>query len=288
MPGHTGSSQHAANSNPAQDGGPPNDNRRAHDANPAAARENAETMRKKGKKGRSNRATIKVASFNMKGYSTSQEEDGPMAKWLKINQIMRENKYGIMILQETHMDDEREQTIQNLFGRRLKIRASADPDKPTQRAGIAAVLNRGEFDAEHAKCTEIIPGRALMIKARIHGGKKLSVLGIYAPNSVTENANFWDQIRVYFESRPNERRPDLLIGDFNVVEDAIDRMPARIERNIATEALDKLKLELRLRDGWRSTYPDSARFTFTQTRIRDDDTPAMSRIDRIYVTSRIL
>ncbi|KAJ8689466.1 hypothetical protein PTI98_012368 [Pleurotus ostreatus] len=194
MPGYTGSSQQAANSNPAQDEGPPSDFRRTHDAPPPTTRENVDKTRKKGKRGRNNRATIKVASFNMKGYSTSQEEGGPTAKWLKINQIMRENKYGIMILQETHMDDAREQTIQDLFGRRLRIKASADPDKPTQRAGIAAVLNRGEFDAEHAKCIEIIPGRALIVKAQIHGGKKLSVLGVYAPNSVTENADFWDQI----------------------------------------------------------------------------------------------
>ncbi|KDQ32578.1 hypothetical protein PLEOSDRAFT_1098576 [Pleurotus ostreatus PC15] len=288
MPGYTGSSQQAVNSNPAQDEGPPSDFRRTHDAPPPTTRENVDKTRKKGKRGRNNRATIKVASFNMKGYSTSQEEGGPTAKWLKINQIMRENKYGIMILQETHMDGAREQAIQDLFGRRLRIKASADPDKPTQRAGIAAVLNRGEFDAEHAKCIEIIPGRALIVKAQIHGGKKLSVLGVYAPNSVTKNADFWDQIRLYFESRPNERRPDLLIGDFNVVEEAIDRMPAKLERNAATEALDKLKLELRLRDGWRTTYPDSARFTFTQTRLKEDDAPAMSRIDRIYVTNRIL
>ncbi|KAF9490619.1 hypothetical protein BDN71DRAFT_1484417 [Pleurotus eryngii] len=138
--------------------------------------------------------------------------------------------------------------IQNLFSWRLRIKASADPNKPMQRAGIAAVLNRGEFDAEHAKCIEIVLGRALIVKAQIHGGKKLSILGIYAPNS-----------------------------------EAIDRMPARLERNAATEALDKLKLELRLRDGWRTTYPDSVRFTFTQTRIREND-----QIDRIYVASKIL
>ncbi|KAF9487572.1 hypothetical protein BDN71DRAFT_1358874, partial [Pleurotus eryngii] len=81
---------------------------------------------------------------------------------------------------------------------------------------------------------------------------------------------------------------DMLVEDLNVVEEAIDRLPARVERNAATEALNKLKLALRLRDGWRATYPDSARFTFTQTRIREDETPAMSRIDRIYVTNRIL
>lgn len=115
-------------------------------------------MRKKQKKkkGRKNRANIRIASFNMKGFSSSQNDGGPTTKWLRINQIMRENKYGIMVLQETHLDEEREENIQNLFGRRLVIKASVDPTSPRQRAGIAAVFNRGEFDAEHAKVQEIV------------------------------------------------------------------------------------------------------------------------------------
>ncbi|KAF9494934.1 DNase I-like protein [Pleurotus eryngii] len=224
----------------------------------------------------------------MKGFSSTQNDGGPTAKWLRINQIMRENKFGIMILQETHMDEEREANIQNLFGRRLVIKASADPTSPRQRAGIAAVLNRGEFDAEHAKVEELVPGRAILVKATIHNGKALTILGVYAPNSTSENAKFWDKIRLSFIENPNEKRPDIMLGDFNVVEDAIDRQPAHMERNSATEALDKLKLELGLRDGWRTVYPDSVKFTFQQTRIGEGDMPAMSRIDRIYITNNQL
>ncbi|KAL4255512.1 hypothetical protein AB1N83_014246 [Pleurotus pulmonarius] len=283
-----GSSQHAANSQPAQTEGLQHENRRTRNATPQPAdHENARRKYKK-KKGRKNRANIRVASFNMKGFSSTQSDGGPAAKWLRINQIMRENKYGIMVLQETHMDEEREANIQNLFGRRLVIKASADPTSPRQRAGIAAVLNRGEFDAEHAKVEEIVPGRAILIKATIHNGKTLTILGVYAPNSASENAKFWDIIRLFFIENPNERRPDLMLGDFNVVEDAIDRQPAHMERNSATEALDKLKIELRVRDGWRTVYPDSVKFTFQQTRLSEENVPVMSRIDRIYITNKQL
>ncbi|KAF4578310.1 hypothetical protein EYR36_000117 [Pleurotus pulmonarius] len=245
LPGDRGASQRAANSQPAQDEGHPSEMGQTGHAHPPRAQANS-TRKKRKKKGRNNRATVRVASFNMKGFASSQSEGGgPTEKWLRINQIMRENKYGIMILQETHMDEERQQAIQNLFGRRLIVKASPDPTSPRQRAGIAAVLNRGEFDAEHAECTEVIPGRAIIVNATIHTGKKLTILGIYAPNNTTDNARFWDQIREYFEAKPNERRPDIMLGDFNVVEDAIDRLPARAERNTATEALDKLKQELR-------------------------------------------
>ncbi|KAF9491972.1 DNase I-like protein, partial [Pleurotus eryngii] len=114
---------------------------------------------------------------------------------------------------------------------------------------------------------------------------KLTVLGVYVPNSITDNAKFWDALRVFFIENPNERRPDLMLGDFNIVEDTIDRQPAHMERNSATEALDKLKLELGMRDRWRKIYPDSVQFTFQQMRRDDNDTPAMSQIDRIYITN---
>ncbi|KDQ33713.1 hypothetical protein PLEOSDRAFT_1020640, partial [Pleurotus ostreatus PC15] len=132
---------------------------------------------------------------------------------------------------------------------------------------------------------EIIPGRAILVKATIHNGKKLTILGIYAPNNVTDNAKFWDALRMFFIENPNERRPDIMLGDFNVVEDAVDRQPAHMDRSSATEALDELKIELGMRDGWRTIYPDSVRFTFQQTRREEDETPTMSRIDRIYTTN---
>jgi hypothetical protein len=64
-------------------------------------------------------------------------------------------------------------------------------------------------------------------------------------------------------------------GDTNVVEDALDRLPARPD---PVSALDELKLYLQLVDGWRETFPTTRAYTYHQSY-----TGSQSRIDRIYV-----
>jgi hypothetical protein len=72
-------------------------------------------------------------------------------------------------------------------------------------------------------------------------------------------------------------------GDFNMVEDAIDRLPTHADQYSQVEALDELKSELNLKDGWRDTYPTTKAYTFHQTA-----TGSQSRIDRFYVTPLVL
>jgi exonuclease III len=71
-------------------------------------------------------------------------------------------------------------------------------------------------------------------------------------------------------------------GDTNIVEDAIDRLPAHTDADEATTELDKLKSYLGLVDGWRATYPTTRAYTYLQAA-----TNSQSRIDRIYVNHRI-
>ncbi|KAF8219378.1 hypothetical protein L208DRAFT_1551242, partial [Tricholoma matsutake] len=74
-----------------------------------------------------------------------------------------------------------------------------------------------------------------------------------------------------------------MLGNFNMVEDAIDRLPMHEERNRSPETLRELKHTLRLHDGWRSTFPDTKAYSFHQIA-----TGIHSRIDRIYVTNSLL
>jgi exonuclease III len=74
-----------------------------------------------------------------------------------------------------------------------------------------------------------------------------------------------------------------MLGDFNMVEDAIDRLPMHEEQNRSPETLRELKHMLRLGDGWRSTFPDTKAYTFHQMA-----TGIKSRIDQIYVTNNLL
>ena len=73
-------------------------------------------------------------------------------------------------------------------------------------------------------------------------------------------------------------KPDLMVGDFNMVEDSLDRLPSHSDQGGTTEALDDLKQLLEVEDGWRNTYLQTIAFTYLQS----NGLKSQSRIDRIY------
>ncbi|KAJ7077990.1 Endonuclease/exonuclease/phosphatase, partial [Mycena belliarum] len=217
---------------------------------------------------------IKVATLNMRGrYHLGQD------KWLRINQIMRDKKIGILATQETHLSQDEAENINKIFEKRLQVFASIDPDHPNAK-GVAIVINKEISNIQGIKTEELVPGRALHMTIPWHGESKLTIVAAYAPNDPVENATFLDILELKMRSRP---KPEIVLGDFNMVEDAIDRLPHHKDPNIVTEAMLNLKAKLHLQDGWRQTYPDTKGYTFLQPA-----TGSQSRIDRILVTDNIL
>lgn len=80
------------------------------------------------------------------------------------------------------MTEERRAKIENLFGKRLKIVILEFPEHPTQRGGVAFVMNRSLVNVENMSLTEIVPGREALLKMTQHKNKKIFLLAIYAPN----------------------------------------------------------------------------------------------------------
>ncbi|KAJ7469428.1 hypothetical protein FB451DRAFT_1091550, partial [Mycena latifolia] len=113
-----------------------------------------------------------------------------------------------------------------------------------------------------------------------HGDSKLTVLSFYSPNDPAENAQFLDLLESKTRNLP---KPDMVLGDFNMVEDAIDRLPHHKDPSAVTEAMMRLKAKLHIQDGWRQTFPDTKGYTFLQAA-----TGSQSRIDRILATENIL
>ena len=74
-----------------------------------------------------------------------------------------------------------------------------------------------------------------------------------------------------------------MLGDFNMVEDAIDRLPMHNERDWSPESLRELKSILGLWDGWHATFPAEKAYTYHQT-----STGIRSQINRIYLTKSLL
>ncbi|KAF5376294.1 hypothetical protein D9615_008538 [Tricholomella constricta] len=229
------------------------------------------------------KAAIRIASLNIRGYRTAGDSRSG-TKWLHVNQLLRDKKIGILAVQETHLTEERRDELEKLFSKRMKIFISKDPDNPTGRAGIAIVLNKEITNITGAKMTEIVPGRAIMIQTNWHKAEKITILAIYAPvlTRANENAEFWKTIKEFFIEHPRIK-VDLLTGDFNVVEDMIDRLPVHNDPLEAVEELRELRNLLGLVDGWRTTHPTTKAYTFLQ-----DATASQSRLDRIYTSPEIL
>ncbi|KAK0502841.1 hypothetical protein EDD18DRAFT_1024621, partial [Armillaria luteobubalina] len=140
-------------------------------------------------------------------------------RWLHINQIMREEKIGIMAIQESHLTMERKEQIESIFPK-LRVEISEDEENSTARAGVAIVLNRRLTNWNTVKMREAIPGRAMIIQIEWHRGWKLTVMCVYAPNVTehqgTENAKFWTDMEEFIQGHP-DMKPDVIMGDFNMV-----------------------------------------------------------------------
>lgn len=231
------------------------------------------------------KAAIRIATLNIRGYRSS---GAPLSetKWHHVNQLLRDKKIGILLVQESHLTEDRKTSIESLFGKRMKIFFTADPTNPTGKGGVAIVLNRDLTNTENISVKEIIPGRALMISTTWHKNEKLTILALYAPN-VTQgdggnNKEFWEKLDDFFRINPRIK-VDLMAGDMNIVEDGIDRFPVRNDPVEALEALDSLKRQLRLQNGWRDTFPSTRAFSYVQ-----EATMTMSQLDRIYVRPKLL
>ncbi|KAJ7221527.1 hypothetical protein GGX14DRAFT_335393, partial [Mycena pura] len=145
-------------------------------------------------------------------------------KWFHIWQILREQKLGVLIIGEAHLDDSYKENIDTLFKRAMRLEFTPDEEAPTARAGLAFVLNRNTVEADDITTKVVVPGRAMLLKMKNVDGKNLSILGVYAPNRPYQNANFWKEIERWCRAHPRDK-PDIIGGDTNFVEDAMDRLP---------------------------------------------------------------
>ena len=147
---------------------------------------------------------------------------------------------------------------------------------------MAIVINKDHSMHENIEEYKIIPGRALLARIPWHGDLLLTVLNIYAPNNHTEIETFFKELKLKFETETLPL-PDLMMGDFNIVEDAVDHLPAHADHEGATQALYDLRTLLGLKDGWRQYNGNDKGYTYLQKA-----NMIHSRIDRIYATAKIL
>jgi exonuclease III len=177
---------------------------------------------------------INIATLNMNG-ATSRESP-LLNKWSEISNTLYKHKIAILALQETHIDQQMMDQVRECFGKNLDILTSEDPSTPRSKAGVAFVINKALINPKKIKTYELVPGRALLLKIKWLEDCETTILNIYAPVNRVAQLQFWQTIE-------NEKchhgiaRPEFIIGDFNVTEEAIDRAPPQLDNQMAMETL---------------------------------------------------
>ena len=228
------------------------------------------------------KANIKVASLNVNGYAAPAKNMSGIEKWSTIYQTMKENKLAILAIQESHLDTALIHSINECFGKRLEIINSQHPTSPRASAGVAFVINKNLIAPRNMERTELIEGRALAIKFNWHENNEIVLINIYAPNNRSEHPTFWEQVDTKRRAK-GLRRPDMMLGDFNLTEERIDRAPAHLDDINAITALRNLRQCLGIEDAWRHAFPNERNFTY---RANVNGQYIMSRLDRIYTSEQ--
>jgi len=192
---------------------------------------------------RSDKDYLKIATLNMRG-RTCTIQGYRQDKWFQIYRILNTSQTAILAIQETHLTDELANNIRLSFDSKLALHYSPLPE--TRNAdGVAFVINKGLLNAEKVSCEEIIPGRAILATISWHADTKIKILNIYTPNDTRNNELFWEKLNEIMSAHPNQR-PDIMMGDFNLVEDSLDRLPCHPDNASAVAALGELKYNLNL------------------------------------------
>ncbi|KAF5328334.1 hypothetical protein D9619_013330 [Psilocybe cf. subviscida] len=159
------------------------------------------------------RAGITIASLNMNG-----RMHGNVDKWEHVNQIIRDEKIGILALQETHASQQSLVSVIDTHEDRLHILTTLDEGRPNA-GGVAIVVNKYLADTSRITTHVIDKGKALYTTIPWHRNHSINVLAVYAPNDHGENEDFWKKINEKLRPLPSV---DVLLGDLNITEDNID------------------------------------------------------------------
>ena len=216
---------------------------------------------------------IKLATLNIKGKNYANGK----SKYKNLTSILRKNRIAILAVQETRLNDEE---VEKLHRENPKIIIESNNDD-TSKEGVGFVINKDILVNKTWKHTSLIQGRASRLEIDWTEDNGLDIIVSYAPNATTDKVEYFEKLLDTIKNIDDWREP-ILMGDFNFVEEAIDRQPQHPDDNRITNAFRKIKQKLKLIDGWRMHNPHEIKHTFMQ-----ESSKSLSRIDRIYMTKEV-
>ena len=223
-----------------------------------------------------NKRGISIASLNMRARQKNNKDKMKMAiDWLCTN------KLTILALQETHLMEDTINDLNQKY-RMLKFYRSS---LSTSSGRIMFVINEPTDTPQHISFEELEKGRMGLLSLN-YSNSKLNLVNVYMPNHKTPQKEMLKHLRNKMRAKTHIDKEELIIlGDWNFVEDRIDRSPQHDNDSGVTNEMTKLKSSLNLIDGWRTSNPDIRGFTWEGS-TGPEKRKIFSRIDCIYTSAR--
>jgi len=206
---------------------------------------------------------IHIISFNTSGFKRSKDKTYALIEHIKNE---NNNKHTIFCLQECHNSP-------NLIGLLINQLEEFEiiDGTSSQYAGVITILPKNLFVVNILKKDERIV--SVHIKNELFEGY---LHNIYAPSNVQQKEAFWETL---YNSIPyQENIPQIICGDFNLVESLSDTLSEKITSKKSLFHFNRVVIKLRVSD---LSFENN--FTFYNL-----SQEHASRIDRIMVSHNLL
>ena len=224
-------------------------------------------------KGIGKRQGIKIGSLNINGKRDEMKKD----KWPKLAKLIRSQGIAILGIQESHLENDEVETLQERFQNLIVLNNGVS----TSKGGVTFILNKEKVNGMKWTHIPLLEGRVSRLEIEIEQERGINIILVYAPNENKEKSAFWKRMKNKLKEIDNMENI-VIMGDFNSVEEALDRYPHREEDAKVERAWSKVRKQLKLIDGWRLHNPLDKEYTHVHKA-----TGSMSRIDRIYLDKGI-
>lgn len=210
---------------------------------------------------------LAIASCNCQGL-------GDYQKRRDVFQYLRQKKFSIYLLQDTHIQPSLEKQIRSEWGYECYFASNN-----SQSRGVA-VLFSNNFDFKVNKVIKDTEGNFIIIKLKTMG-KDILLINIYGPNR--DNPNFYENIQKHISDFNN--CSTIIAGDWNLVlNPTLDYFNYKHNNNPkAQEKVIQMSNDLELVDIWREINPEVERYTW-----RRPNPPQQARLDFFLISDNLL
>ena len=210
----------------------------------------------------------RLCTFNVRGL-------GNKTKRQQIFQWLKDNKYEICLLQETHLTSRNETIWKNEWNGPCYFSGNS-----SNKAGVCILVDPN-LNCSVIQHTDIVPGRLQALEISINE-KDFYILNIYGPNS--DDIDVFDHISTYLDS--NSDKSFIIGGDFNTVVDcAVDKKNGRKDTHKnCRKKINSVRETHKLIDIWRVHHPSDTQYTWNS-----NTTPIISsRLDYFLISDNLL